>query len=193
LKRDQTDLRSIDKFAEGGFNRIIKATFKDGFEILARLPFHMDAPLRHSVASEAATLTYLRAEGLPVPKVHGYSALSDNPVRTQYILLEKLEGRPLSDDWFSLPNKTLVKVMKQLVALEKKLLAIRLPASGSLYFSHDLPSESPGVSVLRLPQGEGEVVVGPSAAYAWWYRERAALETARGPCTFSRRAFDMFL
>jgi hypothetical protein len=75
LKRDQSDLRSIDKFAEGGFNRIIKATFKDGLKVLARLPFHIEAPLRHSVASEAATLTFLRAQGLPVPKVHGYSPL----------------------------------------------------------------------------------------------------------------------
>jgi hypothetical protein len=147
LNRDQLDLRSIDKFAECGFNRIIQATFRDGLEVLAILPFHQEAPLRHSVASEAATLTFLRAQGLPVPMVHGYSPLIDNPVGTQYILLEKIEGRPLSDGWFSLPNKTLVKVMKQLVTLEEKLLAIQLPASGSLYFSHDLPSESPSISI----------------------------------------------
>ena len=106
LKRDQSDLRYIDKFAEGGFNRIIKATFKDGLEILARLPFRMEAPLHHSVASEAATLMFLRAQGLPVPKVHGYSPLSDNPVKTEYILVEKLEGQSLGDEWYSLPNKT---------------------------------------------------------------------------------------
>ena len=70
--------------------------------------------------------------------------------------------------------------MKQLLALEKTLLAIQLPASGSLYFRRDLPSESPGISVAPLAQNEDEIVVGPSAAYAWWYR--AALEIARGPC-----------
>ena len=53
-----------------------------------------------------------------------------------------------------------VKVMKQLVALEKRLLAIQFPASGSLYFAHDLPSESPNVSLGHLPQSEGEVEVG---------------------------------
>lgn len=191
LKRDQADLRSIDKFAEGGFNRMIEATFRDGFEVLARLPLNMEAPLRHSVASEAATLSFLRAQGLPVPRVHGYSSVPGNPVKTEYILLEKLKGRPLSNEWFSLPNKTLTKVMKQLVALEKKLLAIQLPASGSLYFSHDLPSDAPGISVGRLSQGGSEIVIGPSAAYAWWFRERAALEVDRGPCTFETRIHRM--
>jgi hypothetical protein len=185
LKRDRADIRSIDKYAEGGFNRILQATFKDGLEILARLPFNMEAPLRHSVASEAATLTFLRAQGLPVPKVHGYNPTSDNPVKTPYILLEKLEGRSLSDEWFSLPNKILAKVMKQIVAMEKKLLTIQLPAYGSLYFSHDLPSGDSGISIGSLPQGVGELVVGPSAAHAWWYQERAALEVNRGPCTIS--------
>jgi hypothetical protein len=108
-------------------------------------------------------------------------------VKTEYILLEKLEGRSLGDEWFSLPNKILAKVMKQLLALEKKLLAIQLPAAGSLYFRHDLPNESPSISVGPLSQGEGEIVVGPSVAYAWWYQERAALQIARGPCPSLRR------
>jgi hypothetical protein len=93
LKRNRADYRSIDKCVEVGFNRIIQATFIDGLGILARLPFNMKAPLRHSVASEAATLTFLRAQGLPVPKAHSYSLTSDNPVKTPYISLEKLEGR----------------------------------------------------------------------------------------------------
>lgn len=182
LKRNRADLQAIDKFAEGGFNRIIRATFNDGLEILARLPFKMEAPLHHSVASEVATLAFLRNQGLPVPQVHGYSTTSDNSVGTEFILLEKLEGRPLSDEWFYLPNKTIVKVMKQLVALEQKWLSLRLPAHGSLYFRHDLPSGDDGVRVDCSLENGSELVVGPSAAYASWYRERANLDVARGPC-----------
>ena len=57
----------------------------------------MTVPKYHTVASEAATLVLLRAYGVPVPKVLVYSPDRINAVGTEYILLEKLEGIPLSD------------------------------------------------------------------------------------------------
>ena len=49
------------------------------------------------VASEAATLGLLWFYNIPVPKVLGYSQNHNNPVRTEYLLLEKLDRVPLSD------------------------------------------------------------------------------------------------
>ena len=88
--RPLAELVSINKFAEGGFNRILQATFTDGQEVLARLPFKIEAPLYRSVASEAATLTFLRRHGLPVPKLYAYSPVANNLVGTEYIILEKI-------------------------------------------------------------------------------------------------------
>lgn len=86
---------SITKFAEGGFNRVLQFTFDDGYTVLARLPCSTTVPKRYAVMSEAATLAFLRSHGVPVPKVLAYSADHANAVGTEYILLEKISGRPL--------------------------------------------------------------------------------------------------
>lgn len=167
LGRPLEELQSLEKLAEGGFNRILQATFSDGKEVLARLPFRLEAPIQHSVASEAATLSFLHHHGFPVPKVLGYSPIIDNPVGIEYIILEKLPGRPLGERWFSLENKAVVQVMKQLVDIEQRYLRLPLPASGSLYFRQDLGSDEDFVPVPDLSAPNLDIGVGPIASYAW--------------------------
>lgn len=182
VRRPLANLASIKKFAEGGFNRVLEATFDDGYSVLARIPFPMTTPSHYAVASEVATLDLLQFHGIPVPKVLGYSAVSSNPVGIEYILLEKIQGTPLSEQWFSMGTKTQVKVMKQIVDLEKRFLGIKLPASGSLYYRRDLTESEDFVPVSGTSGIADEIVVGPSAQYEWWYKERAALRVDRGPC-----------
>lgn len=62
---------SINKLAERGFNRVLIVKFKDGFELIAKLPYHIAQPTYFATASEAATLTFLRSKGIPVPEVYG--------------------------------------------------------------------------------------------------------------------------
>ncbi|KAJ5925234.1 hypothetical protein N7454_007873 [Penicillium verhagenii] len=87
-------------------------------------------PKYYAVASEAATLILLRAYGVPVPKV--------NAVGTEYILLEQLEGTLLSEQWFFMDTKTRVKIMRQIVDVERRFMSIYFPVSGSLYYPCDL-------------------------------------------------------
>ena len=68
MNRPLTDLATIAKLAEGGFNRVLQATFNDGYAIIARLPYHVTVPKHYAVASEAATLDFLRSQGVAVPK-----------------------------------------------------------------------------------------------------------------------------
>ncbi|KGO64142.1 Aminoglycoside phosphotransferase [Penicillium italicum] len=166
---------SITKLAEGGFNRVLQVTFDDGYAVLARLPYKTTVPKHYAVASEAATLALLRAHGVPVPKVLAYSPDQTNAVGTEYILLERLEGTPLSDQWFSMDTKTRVKVMRQIVDIERLFMSIHLPASGSLYHRRDLDGSQHFIPV------SDDIVVGPTAQHEWWYRERASLKVDRGP------------
>lgn len=182
VSRPVTDLASITKFAEGGFNRVLQAIFTDGHTVLARLPFRTTAPAHYAVASEAATLGFLRSHGIPVPKVLGYSSVSTNPVGTEYLLLEKVEGIPLSERWFTMDTKARVKIMRQIVEVEKQFLNLQLPACGSLYYRKDLKGSEYAIAVPGVPQAADQIVVGPTAQYEWWYRERAALDVDRGPC-----------
>ncbi|PLB44146.1 hypothetical protein P170DRAFT_513400 [Aspergillus steynii IBT 23096] len=176
------DLTSITKIAEGGFNRILQATFRDGYEVISRIPYNSTVPKHYAVASEAATLGLLRANGLPVPKVLGYSPDRTNAVGTEYLLLEKLQGSPLSDQWFTMDNKARVKIMKQIVDLERRFMTIEFPASGSLYYRRDLNAQAvTPVNTTDEAPGPDDLVVGPIALQAWWYGERALLDTDRGP------------
>ncbi|KAE8148907.1 phosphotransferase family protein [Aspergillus avenaceus] len=177
LERRDTSIKSLSKLAEGGFNRVLQITLLDDTQVLARLPYSSTEPKRLAVASEVATLALLRAHGLPVPRVYAYSADANNPVGSEYIIMEKLPGRPLADRWFELSDRERLKVLLQLVQLEAKLHAIELPASGSIYYSSHLPSDSP-----RIVIPDSDFCVGPSAALKWWYAERASLSIDRGPC-----------
>jgi hypothetical protein len=138
LNKPVEDVKMFRKIAEGGFNRILEVTMNDGASILARLPYPLTVPQRLAVASEVATLNLLRANGIPVPRVLAYST-GKNAVSAEYMLMEKMPGKPLSSIWVHLADDERFKILHQIVTMEAKLFAMELPASGSIYYSYDLP------------------------------------------------------
>ncbi|KAF2258095.1 hypothetical protein CC78DRAFT_587545 [Lojkania enalia] len=177
VNRPTSDITSFRKIAEGGFNRVFDISMKDGSSILARLPYPSTLPRRLAVASEVATLAFVRSYGIPTPRVLGYS-VNDNAVGAEYILMEKLPGRPIGDAWFDLSEQERLKVLLQIVKLEIKLFTIGLPASGSMYYARDL---SPSTPKINIPGSDGELCIGPYAALRWWFGERGDLDIDRGP------------
>ncbi|RAL11755.1 phosphotransferase enzyme family protein [Aspergillus homomorphus CBS 101889] len=165
-RRTVSDLPSITKFAEGGFNRVLQATFADGYTILARIPYNSTVPEGVAVPIEAATLGLLRPCHIPVPRVLGYSQDHKNAVGTAYLLLEKLEGIPLSDQWFGMDNKNRVKIM-----------------NGSFYYRKDLDLSQHAIPISGQPvvPSSDQIVIDPTAQHQWWYKERALLDIDRGP------------
>jgi aminoglycoside phosphotransferase (APT) family kinase protein len=89
----------MEKLDEGGFNRIFLITMLDGFQMIARIPYPVTEPKFYAIASEVATMAFLRANGLPVPKVYGYSPTSDNAAKTEYVFMEFIRGTKLTDVW----------------------------------------------------------------------------------------------
>lgn len=185
VSRPVHSLASITKLA-GDFNRVLQATFDDGYKVIARLPYSNTVPEYYAVASEAATLDFVRSLGVPVLKVLGYSPDRTNHVSSEYTLLEKIEGTPLSDQWFPIDNETRLKVMDQIIDIEKRFMSFEFPANGSLYYRKDLGKSQfitplPGQSNISAAN---HIVVGPTAQFEWWYQERALLDVDRGPCIF---------
>ncbi|KAH8707543.1 kinase-like domain-containing protein [Phaeosphaeriaceae sp. PMI808] len=168
VNRSISDIKSFRKIAEGGFNRVFDISMKDGLSILARLPYLSKLPRRLAVASEVATLAFVRAHG----------SVDDNAVGAEYILMEKLPGRPLGDTWFGLSEQERPKTLLQIVELEAKLFAINLPASGSIYYARDL---SPGIPKIELAGPDSGLCIGPYASLRWWFSERGDLDIDRGP------------
>lgn len=184
IGRAASDVQSFRKLAEGGFNRIFLVTMGDGYRLVARVPYPIAKPKSLLVASEVATLRYLRLQGLPVPQVYGYSTTTENASGVEHIFMEYVAGQALSDTWFDLSSSERANVMAQLVGLEARLFSLRLPASGSIFHPRDLSSSlnRVDVTISEDEAGEDRFCIGPEMTASLWYGRRVGLDTSRGPC-----------
>lgn len=161
---------------------------RDGFRLVARIPYPATEPKDLAVASEAATLDYLRSHDIPVPKLYGYSTTAENAVGTEYLFMEFVHGTNLGDIWFDLPEKARIHVVTKLVELELRLVALQFPASGSLYYQKDVQILELGIDGIPLAATDGgtqsEFCVGPELTLGLWYGKRLSLRVDRGPCTY---------
>ena len=58
--------------------------------MVVRILYPATIPKYFSVASEVATMVFLRSFGLPIPKVYGYSTAPDNTAETEYVFMESI-------------------------------------------------------------------------------------------------------
>lgn len=132
LSKEHGKIVGISKLGEGGFNRVFDLVSEDVFESIAKILYHSAVPKYFATASEAATLTYLRKKGIPVPRVYGYCANAENPVGAEYILMEKAQGTSLQDTWHTLKDKEIAKLVYSYVQMEQKLFKLPFSATGKL-------------------------------------------------------------
>lgn len=183
VSRNFEDILSINKIGEGAANRAFVIKFRDGFKLVARIPYLVTQPGKLVVASEVATMAFLRSEGIPVPQVYGYSATADNPAATEYIFMEFSPGRELGAVWSHMDEHDRIRFIRSLVDLEARMFNMCLPASGSLYFHRDLPAAAPKLAVRSADANQPEsLYVGPSTSLDLWYGRRSQLDAERGPC-----------
>lgn len=162
---------------------------RDDLQLVARIPYPVTVPKSYAVASEVATMDFLRSSGLPIPNVYGYSPTSDNVAETEYIFMEFVDGTKLGDIWFDLGEWEIESVVRQLVQLEAKMMSMCFPAAGSLYYVQDLErvAGKPGI-----PLKDERFCIGPDVRLPLWYGRRSLLDVDRGPCT-SLFAFSFFV
>ncbi|KAE8353498.1 hypothetical protein BDV28DRAFT_132987 [Aspergillus coremiiformis] len=89
-------------------------------------------------------------------------------------------------------TKTRVKIMKQIVGVEKHFMSIGFPANGSLYYRRDLSCSQRAIPASRNsgPSSPDQIVIGPTTQHEWWYQERALLEVDRGPWNTFNACFE---
>jgi hypothetical protein len=88
--------------------RVGLTTMRDGFQMVARIPYPFTVPKCFAVASEVATMAFLRSSGLPIPGVR-ILAWAGQRSRVYFSELES-----------------------------KMMMSITFPAGGSLYYAEDL-------------------------------------------------------
>ena len=185
VNQNAEDVARFEKLAEGGFNRTLLVTMRDGFQFVGRIPYPVTEPKDLVVASEVATMDFLRSHGIPVPKIYGYSATSENAAGTEYIFMELVRGTNLGDIWFDMSEKARITIITKLVELESRLFALRFPVSGSLYYTKDLQAGSNKVDIpTAYSARESRFCIGPDTTFGLWYGKRLSLQVYRGPCTY---------
>lgn len=161
------------KLKEGTFHRIFEMTFRDmnfrdGFRVIARLPFSNSIPPKLSLESEVATMNFLRLNDIPVPKIYGWDASATNPVGAEYMIMEKADGEVLRDIWYSMDPAQQENLAEDIVRIEKKLFDIQLPnAFGSIYYTDAMPDRRSRMTIYK-DQKKTEFCIGPSIKQSWW-------------------------
>lgn len=185
MNRNIEDVARFEKLAEGGFNRTFLITMRDGFQLVGRIPYPATEPKHLVVASEVATIEFLRLHGIPVPEVYSYSSSSENPAGTEYLFMELVQGTNLGDIWFDLSEKARITVVRKLVEIEARLFSLSFPASGSLYYTQDLQADYNKVEIqMAKSAGPSRFCVGPDTRLSLWYGKRFSLQVDRGPCKY---------
>jgi hypothetical protein len=175
---------AMTKLAEGSFNKIFLLTMDTGAEAIARIPHPNAGTARFTTASEVATMHYLREKlDLPIPRVLAYSCDSNNPVESEYIIMEKADGVTLSSKWYDMEESTQKDIVEGVAKMHSKLLSVHFSQHGNLYFTKDLPRASRAPQLY--PHGsldDKTYCIGPTVDDMFWNDERADLKLNRGPC-----------
>ncbi|KUJ13902.1 phosphotransferase enzyme family protein [Mollisia scopiformis] len=173
----------VVKISEGQFNKVFLLTMDDRREAIAKLPNPNAGWPHFTTASEVATMNFLRnVLHLPIPRIYAWnSRLSNNPVGSEYIIIEKQSGVMLYDVWDNMKGSQKAEILKEVVGIEKALASTRFTKFGSLYYKHDLPqsdSTTPlyidGNGALDIDRGPWSTIEEYVAAIA--YREITCVE-----------------
>lgn len=179
---------SMIKLGEGGYNKVFKLVMDNGSVAIARIPCHNAGPAFKTTASEVATMEFARTIlNIPIPKIHAWSAVTDNPVQAEYIVMEEAPGISLANVWEDMKLRSKDKVIEDLVAIEKKLPSVSFTLYGNIYFAKDSfpgckkAEVSGDVSAELKKEVEERFTIGPVIEHVFWRNERASMSIERGP------------
>ncbi|GKZ38817.1 phosphotransferase enzyme [Aspergillus brasiliensis] len=167
----------------------------NGKTVIARIPNPNAGPEVLTTASEVATMDFLRnILHIPVPQVLAWNSAVDstNSVGAEYIVMEHAPGSNLADVWTDMDLDCKVQTMKDIVTVQEKLLSLKFPVYGCLYYMNDAPPGSQPALVEgrsyshEIKQNIAErFSIGPVVDAAFWSNERGSMDIDRGPWTSS--------
>lgn len=189
VNRQIDSVSTFSKIAEGGSYRVFEAVFDDKTAVIARLPYPCTLPPSFGIASEVATMQFLRLHGVPVPQLYAWAPSAENAVGSAYMIMAKAEGQELEHTWYKMSVSERMNMMENVVQIEERLFQIQLPACGSIYHKTFLDSQEgiDQVPIVTADTDENEFSIGPSNEYLWWYACRDELGVKCGPCQSTRK------
>lgn len=97
----------LPHIAYGSFNAVFKVQFTNGTRWVLKIPANghtqcWDAPAAEALTSEAFTMRLIRREtSIPIPEVFAFDASLENELGCPFILMERIEGKPLHEVWWN--------------------------------------------------------------------------------------------
>ena len=134
LPKEYTDVE-VGFFAEGAFNKLYSVWSPHiSSQCLMRVALPVEPFFK--TESEAATLRYLRKfTSVPVANVIAYDSSSENPLGFEWMLLEKIDGIPLSEAWDVMDFDSKSRLTRGMAHILQQLSVLRFREIGNLYFS----------------------------------------------------------
>lgn len=114
---------------------------------------------------------------------------ANNPVQAEYILEEKAPGVCLGALWPSLPWKTKLAIVEQVVGFDCSLTAVQFKMHSCLYFKEDLrrltgSSDAVQFTADRQSLNLDQYAMGPLTKAKLWASGREQMNLDRSPCRF---------
>ncbi|KAL9132996.1 MAG: hypothetical protein Q9175_005830, partial [Cornicularia normoerica] len=128
----------------GSFNIVFTLEFDDGVKWMLKISANghrFDSVAAAALISEAQTMQLLKSETtIPIPAVYAFDASSCNDLNVPFILMERIDGKPLFQGWFDdeIPKPRLehfrVKALQSLAEAMAQLNKFILNRGGALEF-----------------------------------------------------------
>ncbi|KAH8100365.1 kinase-like domain-containing protein [Cristinia sonorae] len=175
---------SWQKLGEGAFNKAFLLHFDNNARAVFRIPCPIFGDASKAIASEVATMTYLRErwahnESLAKPpRVLAWDSHYDNPAETPYMILDFVDGVTLNSRWGEIQGQDALDAMESIAYLETTLMRgdHEFSQLGSLYFAEDVSEELRSRPLYleqdKLDPAAQELAaryrIGPIADREWW-------------------------
>lgn len=170
LKLSEAEQVTVKAFAEGAFNKLFSIDCAKG-----RFIFRVSLPVAPVVktSSEVATLAFIREKtDIPVPHVIAHDADLSNELGFEWMLMERVDARPLHEVWHGMSWMKKGLLVKQIAEHVAQLFNIELSGIGSL---------GPADKFAANADGQSTHTVGEIVQPAFFKGDNIALDIARGP------------
>ena len=134
IPQDFADVQ-IKFFAEGAFNKLYSIwSPQNSRQYIMRITLPVEPFFK--TESESATLAYIRMHtSISVPNVVAYDSNQENPLGFEWMLLEKIDGVPLTDVWERMDFESKTRLSREIAQTIQQLSSLRFREIGNLYFS----------------------------------------------------------
>lgn len=127
----------------------------------------------------------------PAPRVYSWNSRAElHPVGAEFIIMEKVQGVPLSQVWSTMKLPQKLQVLLAMTRLQKHWLSVSFSHYGSLYYVGDAQSAA-GNRYIKDDEAvkDSEFAIGPTTGRDWFDGGRSILDIERGPCMLAFISF----